>query len=171
MERLVHKFTLSTFALVTAVVRKMLKTRVTLGNISRVLLNLTKRLIFAMFKDSSSFLMFKQLQSYFLFSSPITAASCLNFCSLALSVWLASWYVFLTVKSLFRGRLRIALVFTFLTTFGSLYIILMFFVYYINLLHYSCLHLSQKWLLMRFILSVVLERTVRFLTTVDVVLE
>ena len=35
----------------------------------------------------------------------------------------------------------------------------------------SCLQLSKKWLLMRFILSVVLERTVRFLTTVDVVLE
>ena len=45
MERLVHKFTLSTFALVTAVVRKMLKTRVTLGNISRVLLSLSKRYI------------------------------------------------------------------------------------------------------------------------------
>ena len=36
---------------------------------------------------------------------------------------------------------------------------------------YSCLHLSKKLLLMRFILSVVLERTVTFLTTVDVVLE
>ena len=32
----------------------MLKTRVTLGNILRVLLNLFKRLIFAMFKDASS---------------------------------------------------------------------------------------------------------------------
>ena len=36
---------------------------------------------------------------------------------------------------------------------------------------YSCLYLSQKCLLMRFILSVVLERTVRFLPTVDVTLE
>ena len=35
----------------------------------------------------------------------------------------------------------------------------------------SCFHVSKKWLLMRFILSVVLERTVRLLTTVDVVLE
>ena len=35
---------------------------------------------------------------------------------------------------------------------------------------YSCLHLSQKRLLMRFILSAVLQRTVRFLTTVHVVL-
>ena len=34
-----------------------------------------------------------------------------------------------------------------------------------------CLHLSWKWLLMQFILSVVLERPVRFVTTVDVVLE
>ena len=31
----------------------MLKTRITLGNISRVLLNVTKRLIFVMLKDSS----------------------------------------------------------------------------------------------------------------------
>ena len=52
------EFTLSTLALVAAVVRKMLKTWVTLGNISRVLLNLTKRLIFVMFKDSSSFSLF-----------------------------------------------------------------------------------------------------------------
>ena len=37
--------------------RKMLKTRVALGNISRVLLNLTKR-IFVIFKDSSSFSVF-----------------------------------------------------------------------------------------------------------------
>ena len=36
------EFTLSALALVAAVVRRMLKTRVTLGNISRVLLNLTK---------------------------------------------------------------------------------------------------------------------------------
>ena len=36
----------------------MLKTRVTLGNISRVLLNLFKRLIFVLFKSASSHLMF-----------------------------------------------------------------------------------------------------------------
>ena len=37
---------------------------------------------------------------------------------------------------------------------------------------YSCIHLSKKWLLMRFILSVVLERTVRLLALViDAVLE
>ena len=35
----------STLALVAAVVRGMLKTRVTMGNIPRVLLNLTKRLL------------------------------------------------------------------------------------------------------------------------------
>ena len=49
-------FTLSRFALVAAVV-----TRVTLGNISRVLLNLIKILIFAMIEDSSSLPMFMQL--------------------------------------------------------------------------------------------------------------
>ena len=36
---------------------------------------------------------------------------------------------------------------------------------------YQCLHVSKKWLLMQFILSVVLERMLRFLTTVDLVLE
>ena len=36
---------------------------------------------------------------------------------------------------------------------------------------YLCLHLCQKWLLMRFILPVVFERSVRFLTAVDVVLK
>ena len=39
-----------TLALVAAIVRGMLKTWVTLGNISHVLLNLTKILIFAIFK-------------------------------------------------------------------------------------------------------------------------
>ena len=48
------EFTLSTLALVAAAVRKMLKTRVILGNISRVLLNLTKKLVFVMLKDSYS---------------------------------------------------------------------------------------------------------------------
>ena len=41
-------------ALVLAVVRRMLKTRVTMENISRVLLSLFKRLMFVMFKGSSS---------------------------------------------------------------------------------------------------------------------
>ena len=36
---------------------------------------------------------------------------------------------------------------------------------------YSCFHLCRKCLLMRFVLSVVLERTVRFLIKADVVLE
>ena len=39
------EFTLSTLALLAADVRRMLKTQVTLGNISRVLLNLYKRYI------------------------------------------------------------------------------------------------------------------------------
>ena len=47
----------------------------------------------------------------------------------------------------------------------------MFVVSHVNLLHYSCFHLFQKLLLMRFMLSVVLEKMVRFLTTADVVLE
>ena len=111
------QFVLSTLARVAAVVRKMLKTRVTLGNISRVSSNLIKRLISVMFKDClpppapqcscswhSHFL-------YFLFSSPITAASRLNFCSLALSVWSVSWYVFSIGKSLLTGHLRIVLAF------------------------------------------------------------
>ena len=50
---------------------------------------------------------------------------------------------------------------------GNLYLILMFIVSHINLR----LHLSKKLLLMQFILSVVLERMVRFLATVHVVLE
>ena len=45
-------FTHSIYALVAAVVRRMLIARVTLGNIYCVLSNLTKRLIFATFKDS-----------------------------------------------------------------------------------------------------------------------
>ena len=40
------EFDLYTLALVAAVVRRKLKTRVTLGNISRVLLKLIKSLIF-----------------------------------------------------------------------------------------------------------------------------
>ena len=41
------EFTLSILAVVADVVTRMLKTQVTLGNISRVLLNLIKRFIFA----------------------------------------------------------------------------------------------------------------------------
>ena len=59
------ELTLSTLALVTAFVRRMLKTRVTLGNISRALLNLTKRLGFAMFKEFSYIPMFTQLTVVF----------------------------------------------------------------------------------------------------------
>ena len=44
------EFDLYTLALVAVVVRRMLKTRVTLGNVSRVLLNLIKSLILALFK-------------------------------------------------------------------------------------------------------------------------
>ena len=43
-------FDLYTLALVAVVVRRMIKTRVTLGNISRALLNLITSLILAMFK-------------------------------------------------------------------------------------------------------------------------
>ena len=44
------EFTLSTLRLVAAVVRRMIKTRVPLRNISRVLLNLIKRLMFVIRK-------------------------------------------------------------------------------------------------------------------------
>ena len=84
------EFTLSTLALVASAVRKMLKNRVTLGNISSALLNLTKRLIFVMFIDSSSLSMFMKLTFMLSLQSPITAAFHLNFCFLALSVWLVS---------------------------------------------------------------------------------
>ena len=46
------EFALSTFGLVAAVFRRMLKTGVTLGNISRVLLNVTEKLLFVMFEYS-----------------------------------------------------------------------------------------------------------------------
>ena len=48
------EFALSSLALAAAYVRRMLKTRGALGNVFCVLLNLIKRLIFIMFKDSSS---------------------------------------------------------------------------------------------------------------------
>ena len=54
------EISLSPLALVADVVWRMLKTRVTRGNISRVLLNLIKRLMFVMFKDSYPLLMFRQ---------------------------------------------------------------------------------------------------------------
>ena len=57
--------TFSALALVAAVARRMLITWVTLGNISRVLLNLFKRLIFVIFKDSSPLSMFPQLTFIF----------------------------------------------------------------------------------------------------------
>ena len=44
----------------------------------------------------------------------------------------------------------------------------MFVLSHVNLLH---IDISKKWLLMRFILLEALERTVRFLTTVGIVLE
>ena len=59
------EFTLSTLVVMAAIERKMLKTRVTLGNISRVLLNLIKKLTFEMFKDSHTLQMFTQLTLIF----------------------------------------------------------------------------------------------------------
>ena len=70
------EFALSTLVLVAAVVRKMLTTRVTLKNISYVLLNLTKRLIFIMFKDSSSLSMFTQF--LFIYSLQFTNYGCFS---------------------------------------------------------------------------------------------
>ena len=59
------EFAIFTLALVAAAVRRMFKTRIALGNISQILLNLIKRLIFVMFKDSSSIPMFTQLAFIF----------------------------------------------------------------------------------------------------------
>ena len=67
-----------------------------------------------MFKDSSPSQCSHSYHSYFFFSSPITAASHFNFCSLALSAYFVS-YVYSVGKSLFMGRLRIALIFFILT--------------------------------------------------------
>ena len=65
MESLVH-FRIHSFYTCTGSLRgECLKTQVTLGNISRLLLNLTKRLIFAMFKNSSSLPVFAQLTVIF----------------------------------------------------------------------------------------------------------
>ena len=101
---------LSTLALVAALVRRMLKTLVIPQNISHALLNIIKGLISAMFKDSFPSQCLRSQHSYFLFCSPITATSRFNFCSLALSVWVVSWYVSSIEKSLFTERLRIILV-------------------------------------------------------------
>ena len=164
--------------------------------------------MFVMLKDSSSpYQCSRRQHSYILSSSPIAAASCLNFFSLALSVWLVSWYVLWKVNlrevwelywsfsilintSLISESLlgntpvTMAILQKCLGTFSkscTISLSLTFFLEFIfnfdfrivsrNFTTYSCLHLSQKWLLMRFLLSVVLERTVRFLTTIVVVLE
>ena len=103
-------FALSTLGPVAVLFRRMLKTWVTLGHICLVLLNLIKTLIFVMFIESSSPSLPPHQCSSSLFCSPITAACHLNFCSLAPSVWLVTWYVFSTVKSLFIGCLWIVLV-------------------------------------------------------------
>ena len=73
----------------------MLKTRVTLGNISGVLLN-PNRILLNLIKicNVQRLLLPHNIRAvnirpYFLFSSPFTAASDLN-CSLVLSVWLLS---------------------------------------------------------------------------------
>ena len=103
-------------ALVAGVVRRMLKTWVTLGNISCFLSNLTKRLIFAIFKHSYLLPMFTQLTVIFYLS--FTNYGCflpwLLF-PMLISVWLVSWYVCSVGNSLFMGRLRIALAFFIVT--------------------------------------------------------
>ena len=75
MEPVTHcpEFTLSALALVAAVVGKMIKIWVTMGNISHVSLNLTKRLILVMFKDVSSFSKFT-----FIFSLYFTNYGCFS---------------------------------------------------------------------------------------------
>ena len=134
---------------------------------------------------------------YYLFTSPIETASCLNFCSLAVPVCLVSWYVFPIGKSLFAGRLRIVLIFTIFTIappisesllsntpindnspkvsvhpFTFLHLILMFVVSHVNLLH---IHVSTYPKMITDVVlingSAALKRTVRFVAIVDVVLE
>ena len=68
------EFTFSTPALVAAVVRKMLKAQVKLGNIFRVLISLTKRLIFVMFKELYFLSLFTELT--FIFSLYFTNYGC-----------------------------------------------------------------------------------------------
>ena len=105
------EFTLSTLALIAAVVRKMLKTRVTLGNTSLLLWQFSKS-IWAPFHHKLAQHNFREFIYNF-------DARCVS------------------------------------RKFTT----------------YSCQHLCQKWLLMRFFVSVVLERTVRFVITADFVLE
>ena len=109
------ELTLTALPLVAAVVRKVLKTRVLLGNISRVLLNIINVIIFVMFKYSSSLSIFTQLRFLFSISSQITAASHLNFCTFALWVGLLSWYLYSIGKKFFTGRSRITLAFLIIT--------------------------------------------------------
>ena len=59
--------------------------------------------------------MFSQWTFIFSLSSPFTAASCFNFCPLALTVWFLPWYVFSFGKSLFMRHLRIILLFATIT--------------------------------------------------------
>ena len=68
------KFALSTLAMIADVVRSMLKTLVTLGDISLVLLNLIKRFIFVVFKLLPP--MFTQLT--FIFSLQFTNYNCFS---------------------------------------------------------------------------------------------
>ena len=100
------------------------------------------------------------------------------------------------MKSLFTGHLRIVLVFAILTIaplileslqvntpvngdspklsghlFTFTYLILMFVVSHINLTYIHVSTYPKKWYLMWFILSVVFERTVSFVATVDFVLK
>ena len=92
----------------------MLETQLTLGNISCVLLNLTKR--FLQFSKALLPSIAHAVNSHvFLFSWSITAAARFNFCSFALFVWLMSWYANSVGRSLFMGCLRIALAFSVLT--------------------------------------------------------
>ena len=62
-----------------------------------------------MFKDSPAQYYRSLYYSYFLFSLPIMAASRHNFCSLVLSVWLVSCYVFSIGKKFFTRRYCIVL--------------------------------------------------------------
>ena len=59
---------LSALPLVAAVVRRMLKTRVTLGNISRVLLNLTRKLLLPLMFTQLTFIFSLQFTNYDCFS-------------------------------------------------------------------------------------------------------
>ena len=88
----------------------MLKTRITLENISRILLNLIKILIFLMYKDSSPPNVHTVNIHIFLLVYQLRLLLAL-LCSLTLSVWLMSYYVISIVKRLFMERFSIVLVF------------------------------------------------------------